>query len=62
LKFSEFNKSSNPPVNPPVELGGSFTCQACDAEVDEAEWFRQERILRWKCPEGHISFIEDFSL
>lgn len=64
MKFSEFNKKaeSAAPPEPTMVIDGCFNCQVCDNPVDEADYFQREKILRWKCDEGHVSFIEDFSL
>lgn len=41
---------------------GSFRCQSCDLDVEEAEWFVGEGILIWTCEQKHRSFMENFRL
>lgn len=45
-----------------MEVEADVTCQVCHCYVDTAEYFQVDKVLRWKCPEGHISFIEGFVL
>jgi hypothetical protein len=53
------NKGNGPkPVGKKVYL--DLTCQVCYKEVLEQEYFPQEGILRYKCEDGHPSFMEDF--
>ena len=64
MKFSEFGKEAGSPKapEPTLVIDGTFGCQTCDLTCDEAEYFQPEKILRWKCAEGHVSFIEEFRL
>lgn len=64
MKFSEFSKNTEKTEapEPTMVIDGSFGCQTCNFCCDEADYFMNERILRWKCPEGHVSYIEEFSL
>lgn len=41
---------------------GVFACQhrGCTEEVEAANYDRVEKLLVWKCPRGHTSYIEDF--
>lgn len=41
---------------------GSFGCQEkdCWEVATEAKYAPEARLLTWKCPEGHISKIEDY--
>jgi hypothetical protein len=60
-KFSDFVAQTQKEEAPEgMEISGAFCCQTCNEQCDEAEYFRIEKILRWKCPDGHISYIEDF--
>lgn len=45
-----------------IEVEADVTCQVCHVYVDTAEYFHVEKLLRWVCPEGHKSFIEEFNL
>jgi hypothetical protein len=45
-----------------MDVDGSFYCQTCDLEVDTAEYFNLEHVLKWVCPNGHNSYIEEFKL
>jgi len=38
-------------------VGGAFACQSCDKVSTAAVNNRQEEMLYWKCPEGHLSSI-----
>lgn len=62
-KFSDFvaqAQQEEAPKGMPVD--GAFGCQTCYEQCDDAEYFRVEKILKWTCSEGHISYIEDFVL
>jgi len=65
-KFDDFMKASPQKTTPADQtgelVGGSFQCQRCYVEVEEAEYFHRERLLLWLCPEGHTSHIEDIVL
>jgi hypothetical protein len=62
MKFKEF-KGNQPTVKPMgIPVDGTFRCQLCPLTVDEAEYFQIQRVLRWKCEEGHVSLIEKFDL
>lgn len=63
MKFSDFvaqSQEAEAPKGMPID--GGFSCQTCYEQVDEAEYFRMEKILRWKCSEGHVSYVEEFIL
>jgi hypothetical protein len=63
VKFGDFvaqSQEADKPEGMPVE--GGFSCQTCYEQVDVAEYFRIEKILKWKCSEGHISYVEEFVL
>jgi hypothetical protein len=44
------------------KLDGSFQCQTCDDYVYQALWSPETKILGWKCAQGHLSKIEEFTL
>lgn len=62
MKFNEFIGQPKDEAPKGMEIDGSFGCQVCYEQVEEAEYFQVERILKWKCSQGHVSFIEDFVL
>jgi len=64
MKFDEFvSKTKTEPERPEgVAISGTFGCQSCFDMVPEAEYFQMEKILRWKCQNGHISYIENWVL
>lgn len=63
MKFGEFVAQSQAEETPKGELiEGGFMCQTCHEQCDDAEYFRIEKILKWKCSEGHISYVEEFVL
>lgn len=41
---------------------GTFGCQVCDEYAEEAQYFYTDSVLKWKCPNGHVSFAENFNL
>lgn len=61
-KLDEFIKGQQKSKKVGEPIDGVFACQTCYTEVDEAEYFVNERILKWTCPDNHVSFIEGFSL
>jgi hypothetical protein len=62
-KFSDFVAKTQQDEAPKgMEIDGAFGCQTCFEQCDIAEYFGLERILKWKCSLGHISYIEDFYL
>jgi hypothetical protein len=63
VKFSDFVAQEQEAEAPKgMVIDGGFSCQECFEQVDEAEYFRLEKILKWKCSEGHISYVEEFVL
>jgi hypothetical protein len=63
VKFSDFvGQTSKTEVPKGAIVEGGFSCQECYEQVDEAEYFRIEKILKWKCSEGHVSYVEEFTL
>lgn len=61
-KLSEFMAAPGSEKRKGMDVDIDVMCQTCFVYVDTAEYFNIEKLLRWKCPEGHISFIEDFRL
>lgn len=44
------------------EINGMYRCQFCQAFVFNATYFPVDKILKYKCADGHVSFIEDFKV
>jgi hypothetical protein len=38
-------------------MGGSFMCQECGTEVNNAFFRHKEERLTWTCPIGHVSSV-----
>lgn len=49
-------------VKPEPNVQGSFDCQTCGLSVMEAFLDRREATLKWYCPEGHESVMEEVGL
>jgi hypothetical protein len=47
------------PVGIPID--GAFCCHVCNEVVDEATWYQDAKLLMWKCEDGHVSKIEEFT-
>jgi hypothetical protein len=62
-KFSDFVAQTQEEEAPKgIHVDGAFGCQTCYEQCDDAEYFRVEKILKWTCSEGHVSYVEDFVL
>jgi len=59
-------KKSNPDVANAMPVGmpifGTFACQHCELDTDEATYYAVDSVLKWECPDGHVSFAENFRL
>jgi formylmethanofuran dehydrogenase subunit E len=53
---------NKPSVPEGILIEGSFTCMTCDEVVEEANYLPVDKMLGWKCSNGHKSAIENFSL
>lgn len=63
MKFSEFIAKTPQQEAPKGEVMYlSLGCQSCAEQCEEAEFFQAEKILKWTCSEGHISYIEDWGI
>jgi hypothetical protein len=63
MKFSDFLSQTHQQEAPKgIEIDGAFGCQTCYEQCDIAEYFAVEKILKWRCSENHLSYIEDFYL
>ena len=51
--LSRFAKENTNP-----KVGGSFECQTCSKDVEEAEHIIDKKVLQWVCEDGHVSKIE----
>jgi len=38
--------------------GGSFLCQECEEEVNNASHYVKEEKLKWTCTKGHLSSVK----
>lgn len=47
---------------PTMSLDVDVSCQICFEYVDDATYYPVEKLLKWKCSQGHISFMEEFRL
>jgi hypothetical protein len=61
-KLADFMAAEKKEPRKGMEVDIDVACQTCFEYVDLAEYFNIEKLLRWKCSQGHISFIEDFRL
>lgn len=61
---SQYDKLFGKPAGLPAgsAIDGAFCCHHCDETVDEAIWYENEKLLVWKCDNGHISEIKEFAL
>lgn len=44
------------------EVDGAFQCSDCFATATEAKFYPEGKILKFTCPNGHNTAIEDFKL
>ena len=42
------------------EVGGCYQCQFCPKFVYTATYYPLDLVLKYRCEDGHLSFIEDF--
>jgi len=61
-KLSDFMSSGEQPKAAKIDLEVDVSCQICFEYVDDAEYYPIEKLLKWKCSQGHVSFIEEFRL
>lgn len=61
-KFSEFLTGRGDIEPEFMEVEGSFGCQLCFQQVDQAKYYPLDQILIWECPSGHKSYAEEFVL
>lgn len=60
FKSQKESPSGDDPVG--MKTAGTFICQFCGAFVLEGRYFPTDSVLTYKCEEGHLSFIEKFSI
>lgn len=62
---SPFNDLRDPSAVVIEDVEGQFDClevingRRCNGYTRAAKYIPSERLLTWKCPEGHISKLED---
>lgn len=61
-KLADFMQAQKIEPKKGMEIECDVSCQVCHEYVDGAEYFHAERVLKWTCRHGHISFIEEFRL
>lgn len=62
-QFKKKTESFKDGEKPPFEsIEGNYLCQMCRESIDEADYFFNDSVLRWKCSKGHVSFLENFNL
>jgi hypothetical protein len=62
-RWENLGQSQRKPVEfDQVPVEGDFQCQTCGIYVEAAVYIPQESLLTWRCPDGHKSFIEKFSI
>lgn len=60
--WERFQNQNQPDGDKPQgrEIGGMYQCQFCPVYVTEATYYPTDGVLRYKCSEGHVSFLENF--
>lgn len=43
-------------------VDAALVCQTCFLQCDEGEYFPNEKLLIWNCPNNHQSYAEDFQI
>lgn len=62
-KLTEFMEGGQEKQETPkMELDVDVCCQICGEYVDGANYHPVEKLLTWRCSQGHTSFIEEFRL
>lgn len=61
-KLSEMIAAQETKREPGLVLDISGNCGVCYEDVDEGEYFANHQVLRMQCPQGHVSYLEDFRL
>lgn len=44
------------------EIMGTYRCQFCDAFVFHATYFPIDEVLKYRCSEDHLNFLENFKV
>lgn len=62
--WQNFKKATEEGDNKPPfrTIDGTFLCHECRALVTEADYFATDSVLRWKCSNDHVSFLENFQV
>jgi hypothetical protein len=62
-RWSDVGKGKKEDASPfQIHLEGTYVCQHCAQYVDGAEYLPDQKVLTWKCTNGHKSWIEGFSI
>lgn len=61
-KLSEFMKAQETQPKTGMEIDINATCHTCNERVNSGEYFPNDKVLKWTCSQGHVSFIEGFKL
>lgn len=61
-EFDAIANSAESKMAPEPNVVGTFQCQVCSAVTHEAFYDNIDKILVWKCNDGHKSIIEELSL
>lgn len=59
-KFKEFVSQHKEKFETNVD--GGFECHVCDEYVTSAYYDRASSLLVWKCSQGHLSHLKEFTL
>lgn len=62
--WEEFKKRQTPDEAKPVgrEIQGTYRCQLCNDFVFKATYYPNDSILKYRCVNDHVNFIEDFKV
>ena len=60
-KFQKKQQQTTEPV-PSRPINGMYQCHFCPRFVFEGTYYPTDSILKYKCSEGHTSFVENFKV
>lgn len=60
--WQEFKKNKPEPRPEGMQIGGVYRCQFCPDIVMGGTYFPQDQVLKYKCKDDHLNFIEDFKV
>ena len=65
MKLDDFKKEPEPQEPEKARDGvlwdAAVLCQTCNEDVEEQTLYPAEKLLVWKCSEGHVSMIEGYT-